>query len=243
MKFTNAILLFFSTIFIAHSQTTESKIGFGFFTGAHFNVLNKQFDNLNASLSQKGYPEIYPAFNSVGAAIVLKAAKSNNFIEFSTIQAQADFTNKDRLIPKFDGFIIKSISTRKLWEKKKTRLDAGLGTSISRFHFKLVDRLVLQSPFDTLLKSPISASGALDYAQIGFNWNLESRFGLTYNTNWFKKIFDAYEFSVFINYSQTIINSNTWVVSDTRNKVPNFPAVNFSNFYVQFTNNIYLKRK
>ena len=243
MKFASVTFLFFSTLSIVHSQTNEIKVGFGPITGAHFNVLNKQFDNLNTSLSQQGYSEIYPAFNSIGVAVILKLAKSNNFIEFSTIQAQADFTNKDRLIPKFDGFIIKSISTRKLWEKKKTRLDAGLGTSISRFHFKLVDRLVLQSPFDTLLKSPISASGALDYAQIGFNWNLEGRFGLTYNTNWFKKLFDAYEFSVFINYSQTIINSKTWVVSDTKNKVPNFPAVNFSNFYVQFTNNIYLKKK
>ena len=233
----------------AKEQDTSTKIHISLspIIGLHVNIFNKGLESLNSSLSFQGkYPVILPVFNSAGVAIVFKTVKDYSFTELSILQASHDIDDKTkqyRFVPKLKGYAFRSIYTKKLWEKGKKRIDGGFGMSMSKFDFNLVDRLIIQSPFDTLLKSPINASGSLDYAQSSYNWNLEGRLGLTYNAGWFKKSFDAYEFSFFINYSQALYTSKNWVVSDTNIKVPNFPTINFSNVYFQFVNSIYFKRK
>ena len=170
--------------------------------GLHVTTFNNSSDGLNSSLSDKKYPTLVPVFNSGGVALVSKTAKYYSFTELSIMQAMHDIDDRTvqyRFVPRIRGYAIRSILTKRLWEKGKKRIDGGFGMSVSKFNFKLIDRKIIQSPFDTLLNAPISASGSLDYAQRNFNWSLESRFGLTYNTKWFKKVADAYEFSFFIN--------------------------------------------
>jgi hypothetical protein len=252
MKIAVTFFLIFRIMLLANAQKDTSNIvadiAIAPIAGLHFNTINNQIDNLNSSLLQRGFPTISPIFNSIGIALIHKSGKIYNSTEIAYLYATHDIadginTSQYRLVPKITGINIRGISTRKLWESGKKRIEAGLGISISKFNFKLVDRIAVQNSFDTLLKSPILASGSLEYTQKGFNWNVEGRFGFTYNTKWFAKLVEAYEFSIFINYSQAIINSKDWTVSDTKIKIPNFPLINFSNIYFQFANSIYFRRK
>jgi hypothetical protein len=208
MRTNITLFFFFYVLNSANTQTkerdslTKTYISLSPTVGIHVNVINGGLNSLNASLSQRKYPEVLPVFNSGGVAVVFKTAKNYSFTEFSVLQAMHDIDDKTaqkRFVPKLKGYAVRSIFTKNLWEKGRKRIDGGFGISMSKFNFKLIDRLIVQSPFDTLLTSPIAASGSLDYAQTSYNWNLEGRFGFTYNTNWFKKAFDAYEFSIFIN--------------------------------------------
>jgi hypothetical protein len=214
--------------------------------GVHFNIYNKGLNNLNTLLEQHNIPQLIPALNAIGLAFVVKNNMNTSFIEISAIENtvwERKLREQDWLVPKIKGINFRGILTTKILEKRQLRLDGGFGFSISKYSFRLVDRRSVQSPFDSLLNRPTQSSASLDYTQKSYNYNIDGRFGITYDTKWAKKVCEAYEFSLFFNYSQTLYNSKKWVVTDTNVPIKNFSTINFSNFYVQFVISIYLKYK
>ena len=227
---------------------TNAKLNWQFtinpIVGLHFNIYNKGFNQLNDLLNQNNVPPFAKVFSSIGSYVVMKAEGVRAFQEISFTESVLDrpLINRDWLVPKLKGINIGGGMTKKIWERKKLSLELGLGFRANRYTFRLIDRRNVQNPFDTLLKYPSQSFASLDFTQKSFSWNLEGRFGITYNTKWFPKGCDSYDFSLYINYSQAIFRSKDWYVSDTNAPVKGFPDVNFSNCYFLFVNSVFFKR-
>jgi hypothetical protein len=241
-----------SSCLFAQTKVTDAipKVKFDFkfsvspIIGVQINVYNKGLNQLNNLLDKNNLPGLFPSLNSFGYGFVLKDDNIQMFFEntfITNVVLNRPVTNKDAFIPILKGFNLCGGGTKKIWERKKWRLDAGFGFSTSRYSFKLVDRRNLESPFDSLLRQPTQSLTSLDYSQKGTNFNIDGRLGLTYNTKWFPKTCYSYDFSFYLNYSQALLRSKNWLVANTAVPVKGMPDINFSNCSFLIVQSIYLK--
>jgi hypothetical protein len=215
-------------------------------TGLQINTNNKALNSLNKLLEKNNLPTLTPVLFTAGLSFMIKHNDNKSRMAFEISYAESlapkeALTDANLIIPKIIGGSFTGISTQKLWERKRFRLEGGLGMGVSKYNIKLIDRKNFQVPLDTLLKYPTQSSASLNFSQKQLNWNLEGRLGITYDTQWFKNVAYAYEFSFFINYSQSVFTSKTWVLSGTNIPVANFPKIDFSNVRFVLANNIFFK--
>ena len=228
------------------SKVSDWKFGMAFTVGFHNNIYNKGLNQLNGLLSQNNIPPFATDLNSVGTGFVIRNRDFRSFFDISFITNTIlgrPLTDQDWLVPKFKGVIFCGGGTKKIWEKKKFRVDGGFALSSSRYSFRLINRRSIASPFDTLLKHPSQSFASLDCTQKSSNLNIEGRLGITYDAKWFPKTCDSYEFSLYINYSQAIFQSKSLYLTDTKVPVNGLPNINFSSVYFQFVNTVYFKLK
>ncbi len=226
------------------TQTNTFKVGFGVLTNVQFMTAPKELNALNQLLDKRSLPTLYPAANAVGMSFNVSTKKLTSVFEFVTLNwtlTEKDLTAENWLVPKFEASSFRAMVLSKAWERGRKKIEWGLGISSNIYTFRLVDRRPVPVSFDSLLSRPTSASASFDAQPSRIITNLDGRIGYVYNTQWFKKMCSAYEFSVFLGYSQAVFRPKKWVVKNTNVEIPNFPNVNFSNAYIQFSNNIYFK--
>ena len=246
-KYTIFYFLFSSVWLCAQTREKDSDTTNLTFTiaptvGLHFNTYNKNLYQLNDILDKQNIPTLIPVLNATGTAFIVKNGKLSIFSEISFVTSTVlsrPLTDQDKLAPKLKGVNFRSIVTKTIWSKNRFRIEGGFGISTSRYNFRLVNRRGSQIPFDSIIKNPDQSFASLDYTQKTSNFNIEGRLGMVYDTKWFKKAFGAYEFALYINYSQALFTSKTWLATDTNGRVKGFPSVDFSNCYFQFVNSLY----
>jgi hypothetical protein len=213
--------------------------------GLQINTYNEGLNNLNLLFKKNKIITILPIFYTAGVSFVVKHNDTKSRMSFFELSFSENriydraITNNDLLVPDIIGFNFTGMTTKKIWRKKKMRLDGGFGIGLNKYNIRLIDRKNFQIPLDTFLKYPSQSSASLNFSQNRFNWNIVGRFGITYDAQWFKKVASAYEFSLFIDFTQSIYASKDWLVTGTNIPVANFPKINFSNARILFSNSIF----
>jgi hypothetical protein len=195
---------------------------------------NESFDNLSKTVAKSGRIDApQNGFSTIGVSLILEKPKYGTELNVLFFRSSGENSNLTRYIFLIDGLIIKTLLRNKIIDKKRFSTTFYAGIGYTYINFRLVDKIVNLTSFDTLLVRPTAAS-TFNLKSKGLIFNLDGGFDFEYKTGLFNGFLNAFNVGLRVGYSQPIFASKEVVHAGTTNvTIPNFPKMSYNNIIAQ----------